>query len=211
MPGQRRSAGPRARDSWVPRFAGLGVVIVVAAAAVTGYLLAFHPGSKPHAAALPTKVVSFQTVGLITQAAQPGAAPGQLLQLLAAGSAARFTVLSQTEAQQGSPQWTADQMAGGSYIFIYLKTGQCLAVAGPASQPRVVLQRCDLRAQQRWRRATAASMTQGHDFYEYANLGDGRCLTQAGLQPGQAYGAALAACGASGAASQLVAFWWSSV
>ncbi len=105
-------------------------------AGVTGYLLAFHPGSKPHAAPLPSQVVSFQTVGLITQAASAGsrARPAAAIARRMA-SAARFTVLSQAEAQQGSPQWTADQMAGGSYIFIYLKTGQCLAVAGPASQP----------------------------------------------------------------------------
>jgi hypothetical protein len=207
MPGQRRSGGPRTRDSWLPRFAGLGVVVVLAAAGVTGYLVAFHPGSPHHASPLPTRVVNYQTVGLIIEPAQPAGSAGQLLQLLGTSGGAQFTPLTSAEAQQGSPQWTADQMAGGSYIFIYLKTGQCLAAAGR----RVALQHCDLQAQQRWQRRSVASLSQGHAFYEYANLADRSCLTLAGPQPGQVYGAALAACRSTNAASQLVAFWWSSV
>ncbi len=43
MPGQRRTAGPRARGSRLPRLAGFGVAVLVAGGLVTGYLLAFHP------------------------------------------------------------------------------------------------------------------------------------------------------------------------
>jgi hypothetical protein len=211
MPGQRRSAGPRPRESWFPTLAGLGAVILLAAGGATAYVLAFHPGSPPRPRALPTKVLSYQTVGLVTEAAGPGSPPGQFAQLLGTASGARFAVLAQNQVQQGTPQWTADQMAGGTYIFIYLKTGQCLAAAGPAGKQAVVLRHCDLLADQRWRPTGVGGVSGGHDFRQFANLGDGACLTRAGAQPSVGYGASLTACRASGAASQLIAFWWSSV
>ena len=210
MPGQRHSAASRRRASWLPRLAGLGVVVVLAAAGVTAYLLAFHPASHHDADPLPTRVLSYQSVGLVVRASGPGSSPGALLQLLASSGAPRFAVLSQAQEQSGSPQWTADQMAGGTYIFIYLKTGQCLAATGPAGNAKLELQHCDLSAVQRWRRTTAASLVQGHDFYQYANLADRSCLSQAGQQSGQTFGAGLSPCQA-GSMAQLIAFWWSSL
>jgi hypothetical protein len=211
MPGQRRSAGPRARGSRLARLSGIAVVLVLAVAGVTAYLIAFHPGIKHQAARLPSRVISFQTVGLVAAASGPGTAPAQLLQLLGMSSGAQFTVLTTAQQQAGSPQWTADQMAGGSYIFIYLKNGKCLAATGPAGNPKVELEHCNLQAQQRWRRATPEKLAQDHDFYEYANLGYGSCLTQATLPDGQLYPAGLSACRSPAPASQLIAFWWSSV
>jgi hypothetical protein len=191
--------------------AGLGVVVLLAAAAVTAYLVAFHPARPHHAAALPTRVVSYQTVGLVVTDAEPGSTSGQLLQLTGQHGTLDFSPVAPTQQAQGSPQWTADQMAGGTYIFIYLPTGQCLSAAGTASEPKLTLRHCDLRGAQRWRRAQAAVLTQAHDFYQYANLGDGSCVTQAGVLPGEIFGASLSACTSPQPADQLLAFWWSPV
>ena len=211
MPGQRHTAGPRARGSWLPRLAGLAAVVLLAAAAVTGYLLAFHPAATHHAAALPTRVVSYQSVGLVVAGTEPGSSASQLLQLVAPSGTLQFSPLPQAQLAVGSPQWTADLMAGGTYIFIYLPTGTCLSARGTASQPKLALRHCDLGAGQRWRRMPPAVLSQAHDFYQYANLGDGLCLTQTGVPPGQIFGASLAACAPEQPADQLVAFWWSSV
>jgi hypothetical protein len=211
MPGQRHTASPRASGSWLPRLAGLGVVVVLAAGAVTGYLIAFHPGRPHHAAPLPTRVVSFQTVGLVVGSSQPGSSAGQLLQLVGAHGTPAFSPLGQAQLAQGSPQWTADLMAGNTYIFIYLPTGQCLSATGPAKRLTVAFRHCDLDANQRWRRTHQAVKSQAHDFYQYANVADGDCLTQHGPLPGPAFGAALASCSPSAPVSQLIAFWWSAV
>jgi hypothetical protein len=206
MPGQRRTAGPRARGSWLPRLAGLGAVVILAAAAV-GALIAIQP-ARHSAAPLPTRVVGYQTVGLVVADTEPGSSAGQLLQLVGAQGAPAFSSLGQAQAAQGAaPHWTADLMAGGSYIFIYLPTGQCLSAVGTAGAARLTLRHCDLDARQRWRRTQLAVVAQAHDFYQYANLGDGSCLTQTGMLPGQVYGASLAACAASKPADQLIAFW----
>jgi hypothetical protein len=211
MPGQRRSAGPRARGSWLPRLAGLGVVVVVAAGAVTAYVVAFHPAVTHHAPPLPTRVVSYQTVGLVVADTQPGSPSDQLLQLTGQHGSLAFSQVAAAQQAEGSPQWTADLMAGNTYIFIYLPTGQCLSATGKASQPKLALRHCNLGDAQRWRRTHAAVLTQNHDFYQYANLGDGSCLTQTGVLPGAVFGASLSACSSPQAADQLFAFLWSSV
>ena len=211
MPGQRRIAGPRTRGSRLPRLAGFGVAVIVAGGLVTGYLLAFHPARPHHAAPLPTKVVSYQTVGLVVPDTQPGGPADQLLQLRGSHGTPQFSPLAQTELAAGTPEWTADLMAGGTYIFIYLPTGQCLSAVGKASQRKLALRHCDLGAAQRWRRMPRAVLTQAHDFYQYANLGDGSCLTQTGVLPGEIYSASLADCVASQPADQLIAFWFASV
>jgi hypothetical protein len=186
-------------------------VVLIAAGAVTGYLIAFHPAAARHAAPLPTRVLSYQTVGLVVADTEPGGPAGELLQLVGPRGAPAFSPLAAAQLVQGSPQWTADLMAGGSYIFIYLPTGQCLSAAGTVSQPTVALRHCDLEADQRWRRMQGAVLKQAHDFYRYANLGNGSCLTQTGVLPGQIFGASLAACSSAQPASQLIAFWWAAV
>lgn len=211
MPGQRHSAGPRSRGSWLARLAGISVVILLAAGGVAAYLVELHPIAARVAKSLPTRVLSFQTVGLIAQNAQRASSVGQLLQLLGAQENLQFSPVAQAQEQAGSPQWTADLMAGNSYIFIFLPTGDCLAATGSDGRPKLALQHCDLKSAQRWRRTSAGVMSQGHDFYQYANLADEACLTQTGEQSGQGYGAALAACSPSAPADQLIAFWWSSV
>jgi hypothetical protein len=191
--------------------AGLGAVIVVAVAAATVYLVAFHPAATHHAPPLPTRVVSYQTVGLVVTDTQPGASSNQLLQLASDRGALQFSPVAQTQQTQGSPQWTADLMAGTTYIFIYLPTGQCLSAVGTSSQPKLALRHCNLGSAQRWRRAGAAVLTQGHDFYQYASVSGGDCLTQTGVLPGPVVGASLQPCSSPQSGDQLLAFWWSSV
>jgi hypothetical protein len=209
MPGQRRSAGKRARGSWLPRLAGLGVVIALAAGAVTAYVVAFHPAGPRHAPPLPTRVINYQTVGLVTAGTQPGTSTSQLLQLQYQNGVLDFSPVAQAQQSTGSPQWTADLMGGATYIFIYLPTGQCLTATGSASKPELALRHCDLSGTQRWRRTHAAVLSQAHDFYQYANLGDGDCLTQASALSGQTFAAGLSACSAQQPVGQLIAFWWS--
>jgi hypothetical protein len=207
MPGERRTASPRARGSWLPRLAGIGVIVVLAAGAVTGYLLVVHPLGGRTAPPLPTKVVSYQSVGLVAEDAQPGSS-GELIQLLGPQRAPQFSVMSPAELDTGTGQWTADLMADNTYIFIFLASGDCLTAAGPASQPKLALRHCDLQANQRWRRTHPAVLSQGHNFYQYANLGDRSCLTEGSELPGSAWGASLSACSPSAPADQLIAFWW---
>jgi hypothetical protein len=211
MPGRRHSRRQRASGSRLARLAGISAAVLIAGGAVAGYLV-LHPVIGRGRPPLPTKVVSFQTVGLIAQVGQAGSSPGQLLQLLGPADTPQFSPLGQAQEQSGSPQWTADLMAGDSYIFIYLPTGDCLTATGPAGQPKLTLDHCDLGAQQRWRRTTArAVQIQGHDFYQYANVADASCLTEKGELPGAVYGAGLQSCSAGTPADQLIGFWWASL
>lgn len=186
-------------------------MVALAAAAVTAYVVAFHPATPHRAPALPTRVVSYQTVGLVTTDTQPGATSGQLLQLRAQDGTLAFSPVAQSQQSTGAPQWTADLMGGATYIFIYLPTGQCLSASGSGAKPRLGLRHCNLSEAQRWRRAQAAVLTEGHDYYQYANVGDGDCLTQTGERSGQTFAAALGTCANQQRADQLVAFWWSTL
>jgi hypothetical protein len=190
---------------------GVTVVVLLAAGGVAAYLVEFHPAAARPAASLPNRVVSYQTVGLITQSTRRTSSGDKLLQLLSLQGKLQFSQVGQAQEQVGSPQWTADLMAGNSYIFIFLRTGDCLAATGSERQPKLTLEHCDLKAAQRWRRTQAGVARKGHDFYQYANLGDGDCMTQTGEQSGQVFGAALATCSPSAPVDQLIAFWWSSV
>ena len=203
-------AGGR-RESWRPRLAGLAIVLLLAAGGVAGYLVALHPAAARTSPPLPSKVTSTQTVGLIIQDSEPHSSPRQLLQLVGRQATAAFISLSRAQAAQGSPDWTADLMAGNAFIFIFLPTGRCLTAVGPASDAKLALSHCDLAATQRWRRTTSVAKIDGHDFYQYANLANGACMTQNGVTAGQAYRATMAACSAAKPPDQLVAFWWQSV
>jgi hypothetical protein len=191
--------------------AGVSVVVLIAAGGVAAYLVELHPAATPRARSLPNRVLSYQEVGLIAQNAQQGSSADPLVQLLGPDGVLQFTPVAPAHRQVGSPQWTADLMAGNSYIFIYLPTENCLAATGSRARPKLTLEHCDLKATQRWRRTGPAVKSEGHDFYQYANLGDGACLAQGGGQSAQVLGAALAACSPSAPVGQLIAFWWSSV
>lgn len=205
MPGQRRTVGGRSRGSWLARLAGIGVIVVLAGGAVTGYLVTQHP--LAHDTTLSTRVISAQTVGLVARSTQSGSA-GQLVQLLDRRGAPTFSLVSQAEQQSGSGQWTADLMSGGSYIFIFLPSDTCLGAASSAGRTKLVLQHCDLQASQRWQRLGSASPGQGHSFYRYANMADRSCLTEGSEQSGSVWAAGLSRCTTTTTTSQLVAFWW---
>jgi len=197
MPG-KRNARSRVRGSWTARLIGLGLAIVLAAAGVAVYL-AF--GNKPgQKAALPTRVLGTQAVGLVNPGPPPQAGASAAPQAFLASSSNPSFVT----AGQAGADWTADQMAGGTYIFIYLPNGQCLASRGPA----VALARCNLGAGQRWVRQRQVSIG-GVDYWQLRNLSNGRCLTAASgdgtAQPGQGT-ARLEPCQASPGWIQLVAF-----
>src|SRR6185437_13058705 len=100
----RDTRRPRTRGSWAARMIGISFVVLVAGAGVAAYLV-FGTRAIKTADVLPTRVLSTQAVGLVVSAPA------------ASGSGA------------GPPAaaWTSDQMAGGTYILIYLQNGLCLA------------------------------------------------------------------------------------
>jgi hypothetical protein len=209
MPGQRRSVRPRARGSWVPILTGLGAIVVVAGAGTAAYLVAFHPATPARPVSLPEKVLGVQTVGLIGEAPPSTSASG-LVQLLSPQVAPTFSPVPQSESVNGTPEWTANQMAGGTFIFIYLPTGQCLASTGSANRPALALQHCDVSSpDQRWQRVGSAVLTSGHDFFEFENVGSGKCISQLTAVTSHGGGAGLAPCNPSKPADELLAFWWS--
>jgi hypothetical protein len=209
MPGQRSAVGPRTRGSWVPILTGLGAIVVLAGAGAAAYLVAFHPAKPVHPVVLPQRVLAVQTVGLIGEAPPSESASG-LVQLLSPQAAPGFTVVQPSQAVSGTPEWTADQMAGGTYIFIYLPTGQCLGSKGPASAPALALQHCDLSSlDQRWQRLGTAVVSSGHDYYEFQNAGSGKCVSQIPATARHRGGAGLAPCNPARPPSELLAFWWS--
>jgi len=210
MPRQRHAPAPR-RESWRPRLAGIGIVVLLAAGGVAAYLVAVHPAAARTSPPLSSKVTSGQTVGLIVKDSVPGSPSGQLLQLAGRQGDPEFLPVSRVQVAAGGADWTADLMAGNSYIFIFVTSGDCLTAAGPAISSKLTLSHCDLAATQRWRRTTSAIKIDGHDFYQYASLADGRCLTQSDVATGPVFGATMAPCSASRPADQLIAFWWSSV
>jgi hypothetical protein len=156
--------------------------VLLAAAGVTAYLVIDGTGRTD--APLPTQVLSTQAIGLVnpgpagpadpasTGTTGAGTAAGTLL---ASGAGVTFGT-----AAQADPQWTADQMAGGTYIFIYLANGG-LCLASPALPGPAVLERCDLAANQRWSRQGLTIGAAGTDYWQLRNTADSRCLTAGNL------------------------------
>jgi len=194
MPG-KRSARSRVRGSWAARLTGAGFAILLAAVGAAVYLLVGGAHADNDSSDLPTRVLATQAIGL---AYSPSAADVDALE--AASSGLVFGGSESTGAN-----WTADQMAGGTYIFIYLQNGKCL---GPARAASVSLQRCSLQAPQRWVRQHSVQGGNGLEYWQLRNLSDGRCLTAAA--DGGPPAARLERCQASPGASQLIAFLTSS-
>jgi len=203
MPGQRITVGRRARGSRLSRLTGISVILVLAVGGVAAYLITVHPIGGHRAPPLSAKVISNQTIGLVAQNVLPGSPA--LLQLQGLRGVPQFSGVTPAEEQAGSGQWTADQMADGSYIFIFVPSGTCLTAVGKATP---ALRHCDLQPDQRWRRTGRAVLAQGHDFFRYANLSTGRCLTELFKLPGPSWEASLQPCSPGTQNNQLVAFWW---
>jgi len=153
-------------------------------------------------------VASVQTVGLATPGpASRAAADAAAELLLGSPQGLIFRPATPADRTAGYPEWTADQMVGGSYIFIYISTGLCLSsTAGQAA----ALQRCDLSERQRWTREYDSTDATGQALWHLRNAADGRCLTAGSpLAAAAAAGssAQLQRCGIGVSWRQLIAFW----
>jgi hypothetical protein len=192
MPG-KRNARSRVRGSWAARLTGVSIAIVLTAVGLATYLIV-GGADAGNSAPLPTRVLGTQAIGLVASPAPAGDSSAASETLVASRPGVRFTAATQTGAN-----WTADQMAGGSYIFIYLADGLCLGASQPAA---VTLQRCDdLQAAQRWIRQHLVVGSSGLDYWQLRNLADGRCLTA-----GEGPAARLERCQPSPGTDQLLAF-----
>jgi Ricin-type beta-trefoil lectin domain-like len=195
----KRDARSRTRGSWAARLTGIGLAIVLAGVGLAVYLVAGN--HAPHAPGLPTRVLGTQAVALVNPGPPPAAGKSASPEAFLASRAD----LGFTAADQAGADWTADQMAGGTYIFIYLPDGRCLTAARASA---VTLARCNLGAGQRWVRQRLVS-SGGLDYWQLRSLSRGRCLTAAGgdaaITPAQS-DARLDRCLAPPDWSQLVAF-----
>lgn len=199
MPRQHVARSGRTRGSWTPRLAGIGAALLIAGGGALAYVIVSPAHASRGGGPLPTRVVSVQTVGIVARAA--GSSTRQLTD---SPTGLRWVAMP-PGGEQGNSQWSADTMAGGTFVFIYAPTGQCLASVTHRHQIVLGLRRCDLGATQRWRRISYAVQSQGHQYGQYRALGSGRCLTAAG---GEAAAVALEPCSRSRPAEQLISFWW---
>lgn len=225
MPGSLNVRSHRAEGSWVPRLVGIGVVGAIAITSVVYLGVVNHPHPASHRrpsrasghSTPSARVVAQQTVGLINFGSYEDGDPitgdrdeHPLMLALAKGDLLRFVPIPRSALTNGEPQWTADQMADGTDIFIYNPTGKCLA-ASPRGG-RAELARCSAVGSQRWRPVYQAAYS-GQPFAAYANAQTGECLT-APVQPAEMKQpaplspATLQACGPTRTKSQEIAFWW---
>jgi hypothetical protein len=184
--------------------------LLLAAGGVTAYLIINGTGDGD--APLPSQVLGTQAIALVNPgAAGPvgwsgtGQAPGTLLD-----STGRMTFGADAPA---GADWTADQMAGGTYIFIYLANGGLCLTSPPAPASAAVLARCDLQASQRWQRQGLTPGAGGLEYWQFRNEGDGRCLAAGTLVitgGGSGQAAQMGACQEIPGWRQLIAFVQSS-
>jgi hypothetical protein len=152
-----------------------------------------------------------QIVGLVAQVPTPGGDNSPRM-LTASSGGLQFSAMPPATLPQGNPQWTTDTMVGGTYVFIYAPTGQCLAA--PGLHPALSLRRCNLRADQRWQRVPGAVPLDGHEYSEYRNLATGSCLSAGNPTPETAgtdasvNAAVLSPCDRAEPPGQLISFWW---
>lgn len=211
MPGPLSVRPRRTKGSWIPRLAGVAVVVVLAGTGLTVYLVSARqpaPVRRHHHAELSAKVLRMQTVGIIDFGPDDDHdqfghdADDHPLMLRPTPQGPAFVAIPAAELAAGVPLWTADQMADGSEIFIYAATGQCLSAA--PEPDRIRLAHCDLSLRQRWRPVDSATSL-GQEFAKYANAKTGRCLTAPAKGPGLAM---LRMCGPPRLKTQEIAFWW---
>jgi hypothetical protein len=148
---------------------GTGFALLVAVAGVSAYLLVGGRHDRKDAAVLPTRVIGTQAVSIVNTG--PAGANPRPETLLASHSDLVFMA-----AESAVAQWTSDQMAGGTYIFIYLPDGLCLAARASPRVPSLALEQCNLQASQRWLRQLPNVGPDGLDYWQLRNLADGRCL-----------------------------------
>jgi hypothetical protein len=184
-------------------------VVLVAVGGAIAYAVA-SPASASRPPALPTRVQSLQTVGIIGQATDTARGSTALRQLNVTSAGLQFGPLPPASLPQGDPQWTADTIAGGTLVFIYAPDGRCLVMAGSQRRPVVALRRCDLGPEQRWQRVHTTVQSDGHEYGQLRNLRSGWCLTAGDAAAGTATPPALLTrCVPAAPARQLLSFWWS--
>jgi hypothetical protein len=210
MPGPLSARPHRTRGSWIPRLAGVGVIVVLAVGGLIAYLASAHhaPARPRHRhAVLSSKVLKVETVGIIDFGPDNDHDPfahdadDHPLMLQPTHAGISFVAIPPAELASGVPVWTADQMADGNEIFIYTTTGQCLTASRDGG---LRLSHCDLGLRQRWR-PLGESTSLGQTFAKYASAQTGRCLTAPSKNPGPA---TLETCGPPRLKTQQIAFWW---
>jgi hypothetical protein len=174
--------------------------MLLAVAGVAAYLIVGGTHDTRDATVLPTRVVSTQAVSIANTGPQGGVSPAPET-LLASHADLVFTVNG-----PGGSQWASDQMAGGTYILIYLPNGLCLASRASPHAPAVALERCNLQASQRWLRQYPNVRVNGLDYWQLRNQADGRCLTTGKAVRADESAAQLEPCQASPDWRQQVAF-----
>ena len=213
MPGQRGISARRSRGSWAVRIAGIALAVFAAATVASVLVLtqgAARAKKHPHAPPPPPRnVVSVLTVALVN----PGPLPRpdsrpvpEMLQESATGLA--FTATGGA-GQASGQEWTADQMGGGTYIFIYVPDGRCLTAPASLSATTATLARCNLGLGQRWRHQFFGTDAAGRDAWQLRSAVDGLCLTAVtpalGSQPGES-GVALRGCSVPVGWRQIISF-----
>jgi hypothetical protein len=183
-------------------------VLLVAAGGAIAYSVASPADASRHPEHLSTRVVSVQTVGIIGQVGAGAGDRSGFRRLVDSATGPRFGPMPPASLAQGDPQWSADTMAGGTFVFIFAPDGKCLAAAGQQGHPVLALRRCDLSAGQRWQRLSAAVASDGHLYGQYRNLGTGRCLAATGAPVAPSGPAALVPCAKSRTTRQLISLWW---
>jgi hypothetical protein len=180
---------------------GTGFALLAAVAGVAAYLIVGRTHDRKEASVLPTRVVSTQAVSIANTGpvSQAGGSPAPGT-LLASRSGLVFTVNGPAGAQ-----WTSDQMVGGTYIFIYIPDGMCLASRASRHAWAVTLDRCNLQASQRWLRQHPNVGANGLDYWQLRNLADGRCLAEGNAVGNRQSAAQLEPCEASPGWRQQVA------
>jgi hypothetical protein len=179
---------------------------LLAIAGVAAYLTVGGTNDTKTASVLPTKVVDAQAVGIVSSgpAATAGVNPDPGT-LLASHSDLIFAVKGPAGAL-----WTSDEMAGGTYILIYLPNGLCLASQASAHPQALALERCDLQASQRWLRQQPSVGLSGLVYWQLRNLASGRCIAAGHAVAGGETAAGLEPCEAFPGSSQQLAFLASS-
>jgi hypothetical protein len=212
MPGQRGISVRRSRGSWAVRIAGIVVVVLAAATVVS--VLVLNKGTaraRTHSASpLPTNVVSPPlTVALVNPGPPPRKDSGPVPETLQESATGLAFTATGGAGQASSQDWTADQMGGGTYIFIYVPDGQCLTATTAPDAAAAALARCNLGLAQRWRHHYLGTSPAGRGDWQLRSAVDGLCLTAVtpplGSPPGES-GVALRECGAPAGWRQAISF-----
>jgi hypothetical protein len=186
------------------------VLVIVTAAAVTSALLLAHSGvqaRKNATARLSTKVTSALTIGLYNPGPATAQHPRPVRQMLDSQSGLLiFRAALDAGTLHTLERWTADKMSDGSYIYIYVPSGQCLT-ASADNLVKVSLAKCNLRVTQRWRHVNLGFLDSGLYYWELRSQLNGQCLANPGAPLTSASGqhvARLEPCDKSRPAAQLI-------